>query len=714
MGKTKRTVLLRAKKECWEFEETKGLGGVSKLFFESSLPADVLESLQDKSKTNSLITSLNKTSPIIKNIISKQDGVTSSKLLNLEALSGMDQSQLNRAIEKVELIDLANQYQIERNEPTQMAWKGFCDKFNSDKDLKSQFTHIKKIGFSTLCRWKQSFDKEGLVALVDNWGKKKGRTLIDSNPSLKNYCTSAITQFPHIKGPQLAKIIEAEFQDSIELPSEVSCRRWIKNYKKKNPALFTYISNPAGFKNSFMSAMGDLSSSVTRINQMWEFDSTPTDVMLTDGRYSIIAVIDVFTRRVKAVLWPTSAAMGIASLIRSSILDWGVPEVAVTDNGADYVSHHIASVWDALEVHNHRTNPHSPWEKPHIERFFRTFSHGVAELFEGYIGHNVSDREKINSRLDFASRLLKKREKGKDNEAIDIKLTAREFEQKMNQWIEFAYHHSTHSETKKTPFEIVAENQNSIRKIKSERQLDILLAPVPGDGIRTVTKEGVKVDGAYYIHAELGACIGDRVMCRWNPKDIGKITVFSTITNKFICEAVNPEIAGSEISYRHAVEAKKKQRAILQAKKNAINTISSKLEISNAAQKYLDYKQSQNSKLSSLESSIEEIEAIAFKDVGATQESKIQVDTTKISNLQEKLKQKRDQTQLQEAIENHEPTFNSVHAKATYYAKRECKGFLSPEEKAWLLNYRRDYPGQAAMLEKILEEPGIQFKKEIK
>ena len=47
-----------------------------------------------------------------------------------------------------------------------------------------------------------------------------------------------------------------------------------------------------------------------------------------------------------------------------------------------------------------RSNAYSGWEKPHIERFFRTLSHGLIELLPAYIGHCVADRQVIEARKE--------------------------------------------------------------------------------------------------------------------------------------------------------------------------------------------------------------------------------------------------------------------------------------------------------------------------
>ncbi|HCV04932.1 MAG TPA: integrase, partial [Pseudoalteromonas sp.] len=310
------------------------------------------------------------------------------------------------------------------------SFKCFVDAYNSKSvELnESVYKVIPKLSNRTLQRWEKAYEKNGIEGLKANYGKNKGKGKIDSTSEMYRYCVALIHQFPHIKGQRLAELLKMEFGGKYPTPSPSSCRDWLRKWKDENKTTFLSLMDASGWQNKHMAAFGSRSAGVERINQLWEFDSTPADVMLTDGRYSIIGVIDVFTRRVKVVLKPTSNAEGIALLIRNTILDWGIPEVARTDNGADYCSAHIFAIWDALGIHNQITNPYSGWEKPFIERFFRTFSHGIAEMLSGYIGHNVSDREKINARLTFAQRLIERREKGADRVALDVSISSTDFE----------------------------------------------------------------------------------------------------------------------------------------------------------------------------------------------------------------------------------------------------------------------------------------------
>ena len=69
------------------------------------------------------------------------------------------------------------------------------------------------------------------------------------------------------------------------------------------------------------------------------------DALLEDGRHSILAVIDLYTRRAQLHVSKTSRAAAVAHVTQKALLAWGVPAIAKTDNGQDYVSNQINRIF---------------------------------------------------------------------------------------------------------------------------------------------------------------------------------------------------------------------------------------------------------------------------------------------------------------------------------------------------------------------------------
>ena len=506
------------------------------------------------------------------------------KQAGLAAMAVLSGEPKARATARLEILGALDRYQSITGINISTARKLFAATYNEGGIAVSTRTQdiISDISARSLDRWAGALTKNGAAALAGDYGNRTGSSKIDQDPELKDFVLGMITERPHCSPKQVLTAIKARF-NSDKAPAIRSLQRWMNRWKEDNAELFTAVSNPDAWKNKYMYAFGDASGDIARLNQRWEFDSTPADIMLTDGRHNIIGVIDVYSRRVKMVVSRTSKASAVASLIRHTILEWGVPEEAKTDNGADYVSEHIKRVFTGLEVTQTLCTPYQAWEKPHIERFFHTFSHGLLELVNGYIGHNVEDRNAIESRRSFADRLLDR------NQVVDINLTADELQTYCDRWVTDLYHHEPHAGLNgKTPFEITAASTDQIRAISNQRALDLLLAEAPTNkGIRTVGKKGIRVDSGLYIAIELGRYSGEQVAVRYDPEDYGVIYVYS-LDGTFICLAEDPTVTGANRKEIAAI-AKTRQREAVQKKRKELKRIATKQNVRDIAEEVLNH-----------------------------------------------------------------------------------------------------------------------------
>lgn len=711
MQVTSRTIRARASKECWPCDLVPGRGGQIPHYFLADLPSDVARALSE-TFPESVLTDSND----IKGTAAGKKYAAGVSITNeirqekrqdaLKAIAGLNSKQKQRAEVAFQILKAAETFHKESGGPKVAAWNRFVSAYNS-RQLnylpESLYLDRPQIGFSTLTRWEANYAKEGIAGLICKYRSTKGNSLIDTTPELKSFCLAMLFEYPHVKASSMLEALESQFAGEFHLPTISTCSRWLKSWKEENQSVFMSLVNPSGWQNSRMVAFGNKSAEISRINQLWEFDSTPADVMLIDGRFSIVGLIDVATRRPMVVLKPTSNSEAIALLIRKAIIEWGLPEQVRTDNGSDYTSVHISTVWDALGIEHRSTNPYSGWEKPFIERFFRTFSHGIAELCEGYIGHSVEERQRINARLTFAQRLLEKRKKGEAKIAINVNLSAAQFESFINDWIEHLYNHKTHSALGCSPFEKYTSMRQQIRKLADPHVLDVLLAPVPGNkGYRTITKgEGIKVEGGQFISPELGAFVGDRVFCRWNPKDVGRIFVFHGLTGQFICEAQDPEVAGQNIDLRAiADEAKRIQRAQLAKQRQEIKASTKRYNVRGIAHQIISHKATLNGSVAAFPKQVTEATSTAIESTSeALKQSQSQHSYT-AAQLSE-FEQKRKSLEVLETYTK--PIFETDAHKARYLTELSIKTELPATEKAWLHQYRRNNRAAAALLDDILE-----------
>ena len=291
--------------------------------------------------------------------------------------------------------------------------KLFCHEYNHGAMEISTRCLIKKISASTIFRWRTLYNEGGLLALAENYKKKSGETILTQEQ--QDLAISMQIKFPGCA----TKKVEDAFKARNMPASAGAIRRFVTRWLKMNAGLHLYLTNPDEWRDRHMVAFGSASESVSRLNELWEMDSTPGDIMLEDGRFTVIGCIDIYSRRLRLLVSPTSKSVAVAALIRRAMIEWGVPEIIKTDNGQDYVSAHIERILEALSIDHHLCPPFTPENKPHVERALGTFSHGIVELLPGYIGHSVSDRKAIEARKSFAERLMKR------GAEVEVRLTSR-------------------------------------------------------------------------------------------------------------------------------------------------------------------------------------------------------------------------------------------------------------------------------------------------
>lgn len=394
----------------------------------------------------------------------------------------------------------------------------------------------------TLRRWRESLRKHGTAALADR--HVSGKQAID--PEMLDVIEGQMyARYPHVTARQIQRILSVEMPDR-DPPSLRSIQRWMSRWVEQHRHALSAVTDPDRHRSHRMPAFGQADAGTDGLNALWELDSTRIDVICADGRrHSLVAGIDVWSRRARAVVAPQSNAEAICALVRRCILAWGVPRQVATDEGADYTSRHLRRAFVDLGIGQVVLPPYSPHLKPFVERFIGTISRDLFATLPGFSGHSVAHREAIRSRQGFAAR------RGQGTaEAFRCSLTPEELQARIDAWCGDLYEREPHAGLDgETPFARAA-GWRGVRRTVDPRALDILLAaPAGGDGMRTVTKKGLMVDGGLYIAAALGPLVGTQVHVRVDPTDYGRVHVFG---EGYICTAEDPLRTGID---RQAVAA---------------------------------------------------------------------------------------------------------------------------------------------------------------
>ena len=344
-------------------------------------------------------------------------------------------------------------------------------------------------------------------------------------------------------------------------PSKSTISHWLTTRRRAYAYERSAVADPDRHRSHRKPAGGDAAAHIARLNQEWELDSTPADVICADGlRYAVVVAIDIWSRRTRTLVAPTSRAAAIAALFRRCLLDWGVPELVRTDEGADYTSRHVVGVIADLEIDHDICPPFTPEAKPFVERVIKTISHDLFANLPGFTGHNVAQAQALRARKSFAARRRAGRAQGAQGarcedkcEAFRVALSAEQLQADLDTWCEDLYGREPHAGLGGlSPFERVNSWTGPVRRIGDVRALDALLAAPASGGSRTVRKGGIRLDNIDYIAGPLGGIVGERVIVRRDPADLDRLFVYLPAPDDpqrpgaFVCVAQDPARTGAD------------------------------------------------------------------------------------------------------------------------------------------------------------------------
>ena len=390
-----------------------------------------------------------------------------------------------------------------------------------------------------------------VAALLD--GTRTGRpSAIDGTLAWRSTLEAlAFHHGPHLTAAHARRTLIARHGQA---PSLRAVRRWLAQWRNDNARDLSAVTNPDRHRSHRGPAGGDAGAAVDRLNRLWELDSTICDVICADGRrHALCAAIDVWSRRARVLIVPTSRAAAIAALLRRCLLDWGVPEVVRTDEGADYTSRHVLGVLADLEIAHDPCPPYTPEAKPFVERFIGTIGRDLFAFLPGFAGHDVAQAQALRARKSFARR------RG-ETPAVTLRasLCAEELQARCDSWCEAVYGRRPHAGLDgATPFGRACSWSGPIRRVHDERALDALLAEPAGKGTRVVGKDGIRLANIDYIAPEIGSLIKQRVRVRRDPADPSRIHVYRA-DGGFVCVAEDPARTGAD---RAAIAARMKATA---------------------------------------------------------------------------------------------------------------------------------------------------------
>ena len=425
---------------------------------------------------------------------------------------------------------------------------------------------VPRLSARSLHRWLAAY-REGEVdrLAVDRGRARRGKGVLETAEAgaLKAAALGLIAHQPHLSADHVRTILLDRFGETVRvgdkavpMPSIRDFQRRLAGWKSEHATELLAITNPDKFLST-KRVSGSYAAQVTRLDELWQIDASPADVLCVDGRWSIYVCVDVYSRRIIGYVSRTPRAEAVGLLLRKAIGTWGVPERIKTDNGSDFKARIIRRFLAAMQIEVETSHAYSPWEKGVVERAIGTVQRDFMPLLPGFIGHDVTDRKAIEGRRRFAERLGLP-----DERAFCVEMTGEELSTLLDRHLADRYAHRPHGALgKRSPFQIAAGWRGAIRRVEDPAALAILLAPVAGnDGRRVVGKFGIRIEGSHYLASSL--VVGETVFVRMDPADMGRAWVFDEDGETYRCEAICPELAGVDRAAAVAAARAEQKRLI--------------------------------------------------------------------------------------------------------------------------------------------------------
>lgn len=419
----------------------------------------------------------------------------------------------------------------------------------------------------TLRRWIQRYRAEGLAGLCRRRRQDAGRRRLPED--LRHLSEGLALQRPEPRISWVCRQAQSVARDrGWPIPSYA---RVYKIVRGLDPGLLTYAHEGSkAYREAFDLIYRRESSSQ---NEVWLADHSVLNVATVDkfrrvSRPWLTVIVDDHSRSVPGYLLgfeaPSSLRTALAlrqAIWRKEDVRWrvcGIPDRFYTDHGSDFTSRHMERVAADLRMELVFSTPGMPRGRGRIERFFQTVDQLSSSSLSGYWPAGAP--EPANP------------------------LSLQELDARFREWLLADYHTSPNSETDEAPNARWETNGFLPQLPESQEHLDLLLPTV--SKARKVHPDGIHFLGLRYTDPVLADYVGEDVVVRYDPRDLGAIWVFHG--GRRLCPAVCPEIAACAVTYqdiRKAREARRSEvKAVMHSRKAVVERL---LDVHHAERRHL-------------------------------------------------------------------------------------------------------------------------------
>ena len=404
-----------------------------------------------------------------------------------------------------------------------------------------QIASQQQVSLRTLRRWIQRYHIEGLPGLI-----RKRRADRGERRRLPSYLQQLVEGLA-LQTPPLSiavihrKVCELAQQHDLKPPSY----GLVYDIVRQLPTALTTLAHEGSkaYKQRF-----DLlhRREAQAPNEIWQADHCLLDILLVrdgqpPGKPWLTVVMDDYSRAVAGYFLTVDApsALNTSLALRQAIWRkdeprWhvcGMPQILYTDCGSDFKSQHVAQVSIDLKIRLMHSIPGQPRGRGRIERFFKT----VRQMFLCELPGYAPPKSPVRGHPE---------------------LTLSDLDTRFRAFVFDVYHAHPHSETDVPPQERWEAGGFLPQMPDSLEQLDLLLLTVPKP--RKIHRDGIRFMGQRYMDPTLAAYVGESVIVRYDPRDVGEVRVF--YQDRFLCRAICQELAGATVPLRDIMKARNRQR----------------------------------------------------------------------------------------------------------------------------------------------------------
>jgi putative transposase len=330
-------------------------------------------------------------------------------------------------------------------------------------------------------------------------------------------------------------------EEHIKVPSAST---WCRRLRRLNA--YEVVARREGertAKKRFRAVTGTVK--VSRILERVEMDHTPLNLFVVDsetllplGRPDLTVALcrrsrcllgywisftghgaDAVLACLRHVVTPKTDIDSKYPLIKLGWPCFGVPAAIFVDNGLEFVGDDMAAACDELGIDVFYLPARRPQWKGAVERFLKTFNHGLIHTIPG------TTFEKITARKDY-------------DPTKHALITLEDLERIIHMWICDVYHNKVHRGLKARPIDVWNRDAaiEPIPVLDDLGRLDFIL----GEGVeRTLFHYGVELHGGQQrfnnkaLALVFSACGNVRVRVRFHRSDISKVWVEHPVTKDY-------------------------------------------------------------------------------------------------------------------------------------------------------------------------------------